>query len=60
MIYKIYTFQYEANKFLYGLGKEHQQYMLTILILSSSFFPTSSLGWSIWMYISKVPTILKK
>ena len=26
MIYKIYTFQYEANKFLYGLGKGHQQY----------------------------------
>ena len=25
MIYKIYTFQYEANKFLYGLGKGHQQ-----------------------------------
>ena len=27
MIYKIYTFQYEANKFLYGLGKGHQQYI---------------------------------
>ena len=26
MIYKIYTFQYEAHKFLYGLGKGHQQY----------------------------------
>ena len=26
MIYKIYTFQYEANQFLYGLGKGHQQY----------------------------------
>ena len=23
MIYKIYTFQYEANQFLYGLGKGH-------------------------------------
>ena len=29
MIYKIYTFQYEANKFLFGLGKGHQQYRLT-------------------------------
>ena len=27
MIYKIYTFQYEANKFLYGLGKGYQQYV---------------------------------
>ena len=27
MIYKIYTFQYEANKFLYGLGKGHQHYI---------------------------------
>ena len=26
MIYKIYTFQYEANQFLYGLGKGYQQY----------------------------------
>ena len=26
MIYKIYTFQYETNQFLYGLGKGHQQY----------------------------------
>ena len=26
MIYKIYTLQYEVNKFLYGLGKGHQQY----------------------------------
>ena len=24
MIYKIHTFQYEADKFLYGLGKGHQ------------------------------------
>ena len=24
MIYKMYTFQYEANQFLYGLGKGHQ------------------------------------
>ena len=27
MIYKIYIFQYEANQFLYGLGKGHQQYI---------------------------------
>ena len=26
MIYKVYTFQYEVNKFLYDLGKGHQQY----------------------------------
>ena len=26
MIYKVYTFQYEVNKFLYGLGKGYQQY----------------------------------
>ena len=26
MIYKINTFQYEANKFLFGIGKGHQQY----------------------------------
>ena len=31
MIYKIYTFQYEANKFLYGLGKGHQQYKFMIV-----------------------------
>ena len=31
MIYKIYTFQYEANKFLYGLGKRHQQYNVSTL-----------------------------
>ena len=30
MIYKIYTFQYEANQFHYGLGKGHQQYISTI------------------------------
>ena len=28
MIYKVYTFQYEVNKFLYGLGKGHQQYKI--------------------------------
>ena len=33
MIYKIYTFQCEANKFLYGLGKGHQQYILGIAFL---------------------------
>ena len=32
MIYKIYTFQYEANKFLYGLGKGHQQYIIMIML----------------------------
>ena len=32
MIYKIYIFQYEANKFLYGLGKGHQQYMFSIVL----------------------------
>ena len=32
MIYKIYTFQYEANKFLYGLGKGHQQYNVLFII----------------------------
>ena len=51
MIYKTYTFQYEANKFLYGLGKGHQQYSenfrsrklsttkqhLEVLILSDDF-----------------------
>ena len=28
MIFKIYTFQCEVNKFLYGLGKRHQQYIM--------------------------------
>ena len=28
MIYKIYNFQYKANKFLYDLGKGHEQYKL--------------------------------
>ena len=37
MIYKIYTFQYEANKFLYGLGKGHQQYRKKV---ESSFLGT--------------------
>ena len=32
MIYKIYTFRYEANKFLYGLGKGHQQYTIVLLV----------------------------
>ena len=27
MISKIYSFQCEANQFLYGLGKGHQQYI---------------------------------
>ena len=30
MIYKIYDFQYEVNKFLYGLGKGNQQYRRTV------------------------------
>ena len=30
MIYKIYTFQYETNKFLFGLDKGHQQYKVPI------------------------------
>ena len=30
MIYKIYTFQYEANQFLYGLGRRHQQYRISM------------------------------
>ena len=32
MIYKIYAFQYEANQYLYGLGKGHQHYDKTILL----------------------------
>ena len=28
MIYKIYTPPYETIKFLYGLGKGHQQFIL--------------------------------
>ena len=30
MIYKIYTFQYEASQFLYGLRKGHQQCIFMI------------------------------
>ena len=30
MIYKIYSFQYEANKFLYGIGKGHTNIHLTV------------------------------
>ena len=31
MIYKIYTSRYETIKFLYGLGKGHQQYNVSDL-----------------------------
>ena len=40
MIYKIYTFQYEANKFLYALGKGHQQYTKEVQSLDLAVFLT--------------------
>ena len=36
MIYKIYTSRYEIIKFLYGLGKGHQQF--TQIYATFSFF----------------------
>ena len=33
MIYKIYDFQCEVNKFLYGLGKGHQQCISESILL---------------------------
>ena len=37
MIFKTYTFQYEANQFSYGLGKGHQQYMVRHSTLDLKF-----------------------
>ena len=41
MIYNIYTFQYEANQFLYGPGKGHQQYLGTNYLLFLARFLNS-------------------
>ena len=45
MIYKIYTFQYEANQFIYGLGKGHQQYIFEILVFP--FHKFQKIQWSL-------------
>ena len=37
MIYKIYTFQYKAHKFLYGLDKGHQQYKISTTVEITRF-----------------------
>ena len=41
MIYKIYTFRYETIKFLYGLGKGHQQFIVSFLV---RYDPSHSIG----------------
>ena len=47
MIYNIYTFQYEANQFLYGPGKGHQQYLGTnYLLFLAPFLNNIEVTWN--------------
>ena len=67
MIYKIYTYQYEANKYLYGLCKGHQQYSIysqllvtihTHYIPIKLFAPIISLSNTIYSHYTLCTTLL--
>ena len=52
MTYKVYTFQYECSKFLYGLGKGHQQYNRCLECLGDSWLRSERfMKWSLFIII---------